>query len=484
MPVIDDSPTRVQTTLDPGLELVGVLRPKAADEISTSRWTVDCAGTDREHADWRAIREYVAPLGISRVRVQAGWARCEKDPGRYDFAWLDQIVFDARRRGLSVWMELSYGNPAYPGGGGRQLGAGFPQSPEGLAAWFRWVEKITERYADVVRDWCVWNEPDLKHGGQTNFVTFAADFAIRTAEIVRRVVPAAKIDAFALSRARPEWVGPFVDELVRRDKVALFDTIAYHNYSRNPDDPERYVGIEACRRILDERAPGLRLKQGENGTQSEWCGAGALAREAWTEFRQAKYLLRRTMGDFGIGDDTSVFHFCDLDYRTSGFHDGLLRYGLVKTTGQADGFRVLKVKIAYYAVQNAVSVFNDACRALGPQSESRVDGLRLPRVVDWRDVKTSLPLVVFWEGADRPTDGTDVRNVTVTLRTKPLAAPVWCDLVTGRVHAIPFACVRATDGGTAYAVPAYDSPAFIADRSVLDLVEPWEVTWKRDHPKK
>lgn len=40
------------------------------------------------------------------------------DPGKYDFAWLDQIVFDAEKLGVSVWLELSYGNPAYPDGAG------------------------------------------------------------------------------------------------------------------------------------------------------------------------------------------------------------------------------------------------------------------------------------------------------------------------------------------------------------------------------
>ena len=118
-PMLDDTPTRVQTTLDPGLVCVGTLKPKAVGEVSASRWTLDCAGTDRENCDWRAMREYVAPLGIPRIRVQGGWARCEKDPGLYDFAWLDRIVFDAKKFGVSVWLELSYGNPACPDAGGR-----------------------------------------------------------------------------------------------------------------------------------------------------------------------------------------------------------------------------------------------------------------------------------------------------------------------------------------------------------------------------
>ncbi|MBO7510516.1 MAG: hypothetical protein J6T35_04960, partial [Bacteroidales bacterium] len=155
--VLDDSPTRVQTDLDPRMEIVGTLRPKSVSEISTSRWTVDCGGMDREHADWRAVRPYVSPLGIARVRQQAGWARCEKDPGMYDFAFLDQCVFDAQKMGVKVWMELSYGNPRYEGGGGRHLNAGFPSSEEALRAWDRWVRAMAEHYKGVVTDWCIWN---------------------------------------------------------------------------------------------------------------------------------------------------------------------------------------------------------------------------------------------------------------------------------------------------------------------------------------
>jgi len=178
-PVIDDSPTRVQTTLKVDLRPVGTLRPKAVGEVSATRWTLDCGGMDREHADWRAVREYVAPLGIARIRQQGGWARTEKDPGKYDFSWLDQVVFDAKKRGISVWMELSYGNPMYPGGGGRQLAAGIPRSEEGLAAWDRWVEAMARRYKGTVTDWCVWNEPDIVHA--KNSPEEAATFAIRTA---------------------------------------------------------------------------------------------------------------------------------------------------------------------------------------------------------------------------------------------------------------------------------------------------------------
>jgi len=470
LPVIDDSPTRVECRMDVGLRRLGTIKPKAVGEMSASRWTLDCGGMDREHADWRAVCDYVAPLGIARIRQQAGWARCEKDPGKYDFAWLDQVVFDAKKRGIGVWMELSYGNPAYKGGGGRQLADGFPASPEGLAAWDRWVDAMARRYRGIVRDWCIWNEPDLTIT-TVNDPGFAAHFAIRTAEIIKREIPDAKIAAFALSSCRLEFIEPLVKELKRQNKVSLFDSIAYHHYSTNPD--EAYECIEECRAFLSKNAPTLKLMEGEGGTQSEWCGAGALAQHPWSERTQAKYDLRRSLGDLGHGDDTEVFHLCDLEYRTSGFHDGLVRYGLVKTAGQADGFRVLKVKEAYYAIQNAVSVFNDSLSLAG-RTTSTVGGLKRGAVYDWQDVKTHTPVVVFWDASACPAQSDVLVDAELTVQASPFVAPVWCDVLTGGVYEIPPDRIREAAGKTTYRVPAYDSPTFVTDRALLEFVPSWE----------
>ena len=468
--VLDNTPTRVETRINVGMEIMGTLRPKSVAEISSSRWTVDCAGMDREHSDWRAIRGYVEPLGIAKIRQQAGWARCEKDPGMYDFAWMDQCVFDAQKMGVSVWMELSYGNPAYEGGGGRHLSAGFPSSETALQAWDNWVRAIARHYKGVVYDWCIWNEPDSKRSGNT--VEAATDFAIRTAEILRSVIPDARISAFALRYANPEWIGPFVKELKNRGKAHLINTIAYHHYNHNPDDG--YDNVEKSRALLEQYTPNIKLMQGEGGTQSEWCLNGALSKTPWTELTQAKYDLRRSLGDLGHGDDTEVFHMCDLEYRAVTHHYGLVRYGLLKTSGQAEGFRVLKVKMAYYAIQNAVSVFNDDLECLSPKTSSTIsDGKSV--IYDWKDRKTGTPVVVFWDASDRPSDDNITRETEVAVAGGPVNHPVWVDVLTGNVYKIESANISVKGGKTVYRVPVYDSPAFITSMDLLSLDYSWYV---------
>lgn len=479
--VLDDSPTRVEPAVSVDMEIMGTLRPKSVYEISSSRWTLDCAGMDREHTDWRAVRGYVAPLGIRRVRQQAGWARCEKEKGMYDFAWLDQCVFDAAKMGVKVWVELSYGNLLYEGGGGRGLNAGFPTSETALQAWDNWVRAIAEHYKGTVVDWCVWNEPDGKTAGNT--IETATDFAIRTAEILRSVIPDANIAAFALTRAKPEWIEPFVKELSARGKAHLFNTIAYHHYKHNPD--EGYEDVEECRQILSRYTPNIHLMQGEGGTQSEWCRNGALSNTFWTELTQAKYDLRRSLGDLGHGDDTEVFHMCDLEYRAVKAHYGLVRYGLLKTTGQAEGFRVLKVKKAYYAIQNAVSVFNDALECISPETTSFIEGVDGAVVYDWADKATGTPVTLFWDASQMPRDVYDLQTCKVTVDGSPVANPVWVDLLTGNIYRIEADRIKTSKGKTTYRVPVYDSPAFITSMDILSYDESWFVregkTMKRNN---
>ncbi len=51
-----------------------------------------CECLDRDFASFEEYREFLPPLGIRKIRLQAGWAKCEKVRGVYDFKWLDDIV--------------------------------------------------------------------------------------------------------------------------------------------------------------------------------------------------------------------------------------------------------------------------------------------------------------------------------------------------------------------------------------------------------
>ena len=75
---LDTSPDRVRTPLRVDLPRIGTIRPRAAREIRGSNWRLGCEVLDRDFADFDAYRAFVEPLGIRLVRLQGGWAKCEK----------------------------------------------------------------------------------------------------------------------------------------------------------------------------------------------------------------------------------------------------------------------------------------------------------------------------------------------------------------------------------------------------------------------
>ncbi|MDO5554660.1 MAG: beta-galactosidase [Planctomycetia bacterium] len=469
-PVLDDTPTRVQTSLAVAMEEVGTLRPKTVNEIETSQWTLGCETMDREYTNYDRFKEYLPQLGIKRIRLQAGWARTEKDKGIYDFAWLDYVINDATSRGLEIWLETSYGNPIYPGGGGRTLADGFPTSAEALAAWDNWVTQMAKRYKGKVRDWCVWNEPDLN---PNNSPERTAEFCIRTAEIIKREIPEARIAALAICTPNLNYIEPFLQKVKEENKLDLFHWVVYHQYTMNPDDQEYYKKVQLAREFVAKNAPDIKLWEGESGTQSEWCRSGAISRYAWSELTQAKWALRRMLADIGHGVDSFIFSAVDLDYRTTSFHNGITRYGLIKTAGAAQGYKVLKVKQAYYAVQNLVSVFNDALQwdeNFLTDSSLTIDCERDLAVYCHRDKASGTPMIVFWDRTDVPGLSNETVPVTLTLKDPGFKEPVWCDLLTGNVYAVsPDSIVRDGDTITFKSLPAYDSPVFLTSREILTL---------------
>lgn len=145
---IDRSDERVKTPLELDMKRIGTIQPRNTTEIESSRITVGCETLDRDLAVWDNYKAYLKPLGVKKIRLQAGWAKCEQVPGKYDWKWLDEIIDFAIANGLEVWLQLSYGNPAYEGGGGTGLLNSLMTSDEAYAAWDLWVEALVSRYKD------------------------------------------------------------------------------------------------------------------------------------------------------------------------------------------------------------------------------------------------------------------------------------------------------------------------------------------------
>lgn len=454
-PAIDTSADRAKTELNPGLKRIGTVAPRGADEIAGSNWTLGCETLDRDFAIYDEYKEYIQPLGIKTVRLQGGWAKTEKAKGVYDFGWLDRLVDDARGRGLNILLETDYGNPIYEGGGGWDLAGGFPTNEVALAAWDKWVEAMATRYKGKVRDWAMWNEPDINKAHKPADI---ARFNIRTAEIVKRVIPDARIAGLSLASSSPKLFEQCLKELAAQGKVDLFHWFIYHGYEYNPG--KSYANVEQLKETLAKYSKTAKMRQGENGCPSETATRFALSKHPWTEVSQAKWDLRRMLGDLGHDVESSVFTICDFN------HTGreINRKGLLHATPDK---RVDKIKRAYYAVQNATAIFdNTLARVTGDAATVACPGKADCFV--YENPATQQQLVAFWDGSGIPSNSFATASATVTVKACTIREPVWVDLVSGAIYAFPAERVtRAGEAVTFKDVPIYDAPALLAEKALV-----------------
>jgi len=123
------------------------IKIRTAKEIAASPLSVGFETLDREMFDPERTYPYLAPLGVKWARCQTGWARTEKEKGRYDFTWLDRVVDSLLASGIQPWFNLGYGNKLYTPGAPHPSAVGWVplNSEEARQAWVRYVEAIGRR---------------------------------------------------------------------------------------------------------------------------------------------------------------------------------------------------------------------------------------------------------------------------------------------------------------------------------------------------
>lgn len=444
---------------------IGTLRQKTLSEVHNDLH-IGCEALDRGYADYDAYKKYLEPLGMRYIRLQAGWARCERSKGKYNFKWLDRIIDDAVSRGLEPWLQTSYGNPLYKGGGTAYIDGCWPNSEEALQAWDNWVRALAERYRGKVHIWEIWNEPDElldPYAGKVNgkhtykprregAFEELVNLQIRTAEIIRSVNPDAEIASCGLARLNPALIDELVTAYQAAGKEQLFDYITYHGYKYRPED--MYPLVAKMQRVLDEHGSTIRLWQGESGAPSRANSGGALRDYAWSETSQAKWNLRRILGDKGRGIRSGLYTIVDHNYARSKAAKGLLETN--------EFHQVVGEKQSFGAMRNLVSIYDNLEINLSSDS-LEVDTVEKVSKFLFEDRETGRKSAVVWFDVGRPTDSEAMVPTDINLHGLSITEPVAVDLRTGAVFAL------TVDRNVLKDVPLYDSPVLIIERSLIEL---------------
>lgn len=454
---IDTSSDRVKIPLEVNMKRIGTIQPRSTMETESSQLTVGCETLDRDLAVWDNYKAYLKPLGVKKIRLQAGWAKCERIPGVYDWEWLDEIIDYSIANGLQPWLQASYGNPAYNGGGGTGLLNSLMTSEEAFEAWDRWIEAMVFRYKDRVTEWEIWNEPD--HPMQEISPETIAKLNIRTAEIIKRIQPDAKIAGLAFaSNSDKVYLDRFLKVIADAGKLDLFHWISYHSYTMRPEDAYTENRVLGLRSVIEKYSNNILLRQGENGAPSTYIPSFALSEYYWTEYTQAKYNMRRMLGDLGHDIETSVFTIIDIYYKPVLNTKGLIQSDITMAA--------IRPKVAYYAIQNLAAVFdnnlvlNKGFRYSATNSESM-------SVYSFQNKTNKSQVIALWLDGQEVTNSFGTTSVNITFENCSFKTPVWVDLMSGAIYEIKDYQWKKSGDNCTFIVPLYDSPVLIAEKEYI-----------------
>ncbi len=455
--------------VDSGWMPVGRLKTKHSRDVVSSPWSIGCETTDRDYVDFAQVGPHLGDLGAKHIRVQAGWAKCDRGPGQpHDWTTLDAIVDGSLAQGVHPWLQTSYGNPAYPGGGGIGLSQGIPTSDEALAAWDRWVLALVERYRDRVQSWEIWNEADLHGPCAKSYAVEPEAFAVfhlRTAKLIRSQQPTAKIISLALSGHDGKYAPRFFKKLVELGGTAFVDEISLHYYPPNPDDS--FEAFADMQRVMARYVPQATLRQGETGANSE-CRqelALALGYHPWSERKQAVWNLRRMLAHHAHGIPMNLFQLSDMYYakRDGARFSGCNPKGLVRVLPDKT---VAYRKPAYFAAQHVFTLLDGRIplTALEPHP-ARVDSRS--GIYCWKHAER--PVLLAWWDADKAPTLWNEFTGNIGFDSLPMTDPVLLDFLSGTIFALPTG-MKPDDASTLQDFPKFDSPLALIERIYLELL--------------
>ncbi|WP_161594564.1 cellulase family glycosylhydrolase [Marimonas lutisalis] len=152
----------------------------------------DRTGVQFKNGDHARI-DLAEGAGFGVIRKGLYWSRVEKTYGQYDFAWFDEIVNQAKARGMVVSATLFGNNSLY---GHVEEGAVAIVTEKGRQGFAKFAAAAAAHYADEPVVFEIWNEPNLRqfwrahpaNPNKSNIDAMADEYTL----LVRAVVPAMK----------------------------------------------------------------------------------------------------------------------------------------------------------------------------------------------------------------------------------------------------------------------------------------------------
>ena len=470
------------------LEYVGDLPFRASREVESSPLGVGFELLDhRTGYIFEKALSFARDSGVKWARLQSGWQRAEKEAGKYEFAWLDEIVDGLLDAGIRPWISLSFGNGLYMDAEPLPPHGNFFFSPtrfgeKGIRGWTSYCQAMACHFRNRVDHWEVWNEPNagfLRKPGLGSKIEpeapeVYAELVAVTEKAIHAVQKEAKIIGGAISGGNLNSA-KYIHGLFRCGIAEHIDIFSYHPYNSIPElyFPEK---LQLIRGLIAKSGRKIAIWQGENGRPSNTL----LLRRGWkaTEGNQARYLTRRYLTDLRLGVEmSSYFLICDIG-------NGYMPNGQVHSQGVIDATdpENYRPKLAFRAMQSMAWLFDS-------RTEPLQAGLELSPMPGWNSntlpIEAASGICCAFRRGDIPIFAYyHPTHLDADWMMKPVVAQTWVpsgfrfgkpvliDPITARIYRI----VRKKDWpseqdgvlGEIPRLPLLDYPLFVTDAALLD----------------
>ncbi len=167
----------------------------------------------------------MAAAGMELNRADFTWSSIEQVLGVYDFTWYDTLYSNLAGVGVDILALLDYGNAALFG----PFEALRIVTTEQINAWLAFVD-ATVRHFPGIRNWEIWNEPNLDcfwNGTDDQFFKLLN----ATAALIHSIDPTLMLVSAGISGYDPDYLDRMISYIGDDHFSEWFGALGFHPYS-------------------------------------------------------------------------------------------------------------------------------------------------------------------------------------------------------------------------------------------------------------
>lgn len=306
------------------------------------------------------------------------WGQVEQKKGSYWWNGLDAAIANANEQKVSTlyvlgstptWAATNKSQGTYPNKGA----ASVPKMKD----WKSWVTAVTQRYADSIDSYQIWNEADLKNywAGSPKQM---ADLTKAAAKIIRQNDPTATIVSASSTVRLKSSYNRFFPAYLKALKKAKWpvDAIAVHTYPAGNGDPADRVGyIQQVQKDMKKAKVPANKTLWDTEVNYGIPGPGSTKGQSIGGAQAAAWVAQTYLDDIRLGVARSYWYFWSPATNRIGitFQDG---------TPGAQGYQTVNNWLAgsYYSCTDGTGTSPNTCQ-LGDNNN--------PEVIAWATTGTA-----------------------------------------------------------------------------------------------